>query len=464
MSANSSATPTFPKVKYKYVANYKLGKTIGKGKYSKVKFGVHVETKHHVAVKIIKQEYLNSMEKQIMREITIMKLVKHPYIVECKEVFRTESNVYMVMELVTGGELFEHIGLLHTMILSCSDFLLEAVKLDENTARRYFQQIILALEYCHSQGIAHRDLKLENLLLDENNNIKITDFGLSSFTSFTSSSVLKTICGTPNYVSPEVLQDKGYDGFKSDIWSCGVILFVMICGFLPFEDVNLTKLFAKICSGKVTYPKTVNKDGKDLISHCLEVNPEKRISIDKIKQHKWFKQDFQKITTSLHSKIELLSVKHLSIESLSVYHTEHNGNDDEKVETAITAFDIVAACFAGNMAKLMKSDGVIKRSGNRWLLKGDFSLLKKTIVECLSQIEANPAIKANEPNELFIKCIINTNQDKIKLLTFTVELTNTICSGISLLELNRSRGSGVTFNSVIKELVALLNEYLCGGT
>ncbi len=172
-----------------------------------------------------------------------------------------------------------------------------AKRFDEKTARRYFHQLISGIEYCHSMGTSHRDLKPENLLLDEQDNLKISDFGLSALYQKAGGEgpkekLLFTTCGTPNYVAPDVLKETGYSGYAADIWSCGVILYVMLCGCLPFEDSDMRRLFAKIESGKFMIPDYVSPTAKHLISRCLTVNPKDRITIKEMKEDAWFKVDF----------------------------------------------------------------------------------------------------------------------------------------------------------------------------
>lgn len=180
----------------------------------------------------------------------------------------------MVIEYA-GGELF--------------DYLVQNGKMVENAARRFFQQIICAVEYCHRHKIVHRDLKPENLLLDDNLNVKIADFGLSNI--MTDGNFLKTSCGSPNYAAPEVISGKLYAGPEVDVWSCGVILFVLLCGKLPFDDDYIPNLFKKISQGKFSLPSYLSLDAKDLISRMLIVNPVQRITINDIRKHPWFKKD-----------------------------------------------------------------------------------------------------------------------------------------------------------------------------
>eukprot|EP00755_Sulcionema_specki_P023585 Sspe_Gene.79267::Locus_49687_Transcript_2_3_Confidence_0.500_Length_711::g.79267::m.79267 len=193
----------------KRIGKYELGKTLGTGTFSKVKHGMDTETGTAYAIKIIDKAQLQKehMEEQLKREIAVMKLLKHEHIVQLKEVLQTQKHIYLILELITGGELFERI--------------VESKRFDEARARRYFQQLIMGVYYCHRQGIAHRDLKPENLLLDSKDDLKISDFGLSNLQrggAGCGGTLLQTVCGTPNYVAPEVLKEKGYNGITADIW------------------------------------------------------------------------------------------------------------------------------------------------------------------------------------------------------------------------------------------------------
>jgi len=211
-----------------------------------------------------------------------MKILKHRNVIGLKEVLQSQNHIYIVLELVTGGELFDKI--------------VKAKRFSESVARRYFQQLISAMDYCHQSRIAHRDLKPENLLLDAEDNVKISDFGLSALTTSRDGNVqlLMTTCGTPNYVAPEVLSEKGYNGFIADIWSCGVILFVMLAGYLPFEDESIKGLFAKIEKGLFKMPDYFSDGTKNLISKMLTVDPNKRIKMDEIMEDAWFKVGYVK--------------------------------------------------------------------------------------------------------------------------------------------------------------------------
>ena len=298
------------KMKYgpkKIIDEYLIKETIGKGTFSTVKLGEHIKTKQKVAIKILNKEKIKAKEDlvRIKREIKILQMMDHPNIIKTYKIIENEKNYFIIMEYCQGGELFNYI--------------VDKEKLDENEASMFFYQLINALEYIHSLGIAHRDLKPENLLLIENKIIKIIDFGLSNY--FNGEQNLETPCGSPSYASPEIIKGETYNGFSIDIWASGIIMFAMLCGYLPFDDDeededdssernksegnNKNKnnfstsndesnesdnevLFQKILEGKVDFPEYLSKDSIDLMKKILVIEPEKRIQIKDIKKHKFY--------------------------------------------------------------------------------------------------------------------------------------------------------------------------------
>lgn len=257
-----------------YLPNYKLGKTLGIGSFGKVKIAEHALTGHKVAIKILNRRKIRNMdmEEKVRREIKILRLFMHPHIIRLYEVIETPSDIYVVMEYVKSGELF--------------DYIVEKGRLQEDEARCFFQQIISGVEYCHRNMVVHRDLKPENLLLDSKWNVKIADFGLSNV--MRDGHFLKTSCGSPNYAAPEVISGKLYAGPEVDVWSCGVILYALLCGSLPFDDENIPNLFKKIKGGIYTLPSHLSSGARDLIPRMLVVDPMKRMTIPEIRQHPWF--------------------------------------------------------------------------------------------------------------------------------------------------------------------------------
>ncbi|KAL0404015.1 UNVERIFIED_CONTAM: CBL-interacting serine/threonine-protein kinase [Sesamum radiatum] len=257
---------------------YELGRILGHGTFAKVYHARNLQTNKSVAMKVVGKEKVIrvGMMEQVKREISVMKMVHHPNIVELHEVMASKTKIYFAMEFVRGGELFAKIS---------------KGRLREEPARNYFQQLISAIDFCHSRGVYHRDLKPENLLLDEEGNLKVTDFGLSAFSDHVSQDgLLHTTCGTPAYVAPEVIGKKGYDGAKADIWSCGVILYVLLAGFLPFQDDNIMSMYRKIYRGDFKCPPWFSPEARKLITKMLDPNPSTRISIAKIMDSPWFKK------------------------------------------------------------------------------------------------------------------------------------------------------------------------------
>lgn len=259
------------------IAGYTIGATLGTGTFGKVKQAKHVLTGVTVAVKILNRSKVKAlrMDNKIKREIQILQLFRHPHIIRMYEVIETATDVFMFLEYVSGGELF--------------DLIVQRGKLDETDARRFFQQIISGVEYCHQHRVVHRDLKPENLLLDGNAQVKIADFGLSNIME--DGAFLQTSCGSPNYAAPEVISGQMYSGQEIDIWSCGVILYAFVVGKLPFDEDYIPTLFQKIRGGIYQVPSFVSGGCSNLIGRLLDVNPISRITVDEIKRHPWYVVD-----------------------------------------------------------------------------------------------------------------------------------------------------------------------------
>ncbi|VDM74676.1 unnamed protein product [Strongylus vulgaris] len=239
MSTPTSDVMKAPELKPQIkIGHYVLKDTLGVGTFGKVKVGIHEATGYKVAVKILNRQKIKTLDVvgKIRREIQNLSLFRHPHIIRLYQVISTPTDIFMIMEYVSGGELF--------------DYIVKHGRLKTPEARRFFQQIISGVDYCHRHMVVHRDLKPENLLLDEHNNVKIADFGLSNI--MTDGDFLRTSCGSPNYAAPEVISGKLYAGPEVDVWSCGVILYALLCGTLPFDDEHVPTLFRKIKSAKLT--------------------------------------------------------------------------------------------------------------------------------------------------------------------------------------------------------------------
>ena len=278
------------------IGKYQVLQTLGEGSFGKVKLAQHVTTGQKVALKIINRKTLakSDMQGRVEREISYLRLLRHPHIIKLYDVIKSKDEIIMVIEYA-GKELF--------------DYIVQRGKMPENEARRFFQQIIAAVEYCHRHKIVHRDLKPENLLLDDKLNVKIADFGLSNI--MTDGNFLKTSCGSPNYAAPEVISGKLYAGPEVDVWSSGVILYVMLCGRLPFDDDFIPALFKKILNGVYTLPNYLSQGAKHLLTRMLVVNPLNRITIHEIMEDEWFKVGIEDyllppdLSKTKHKKIEV---------------------------------------------------------------------------------------------------------------------------------------------------------------
>lgn len=257
------------------MGHYEIERTIGKGNFAVVKLATHIITKAKVAIKIVDKTQLDEENlKKIFREVQIMKLLKHPHIIRLYQVMETERMIYLVTEYASGGEIFDH--------------LVAHGRMAEKDARKKFKQIVAAVHFCHCRSIVHRDLKAENLLLDHNLNIKIADFGFSNM--FSRGQLLKTWCGSPPYAAPELFEGKEYDGPKVDIWSLGVVLYVLVCGALPFDGSTLQNLRARVLSGKFRIPFFMSTDCEYLIRHMLVLEPSRRLTMEQICKNKWMRQ------------------------------------------------------------------------------------------------------------------------------------------------------------------------------
>ncbi|XP_034709037.1 CBL-interacting serine/threonine-protein kinase 9 isoform X2 [Vitis riparia] len=327
------------------VGRYEIGKTLGEGSFAKVKYARNSDTGDSVAIKVLDRDHVlrHKMVEQIKREISTMKLIKHPNVVTIFEVMASKTKIYIVVEFVDGGELFDRIA--------------KNGRLKEDEARRYFQQLINAVDYCHSRGVYHRDLKPENLLLDSYGVLKISDFGLSALSQqVREDGLFHTACGTPNYVAPEVLNNKGYDGASADIWSCGVILFVLLAGYLPFDEVSLMALYKKICKADFSCPSWLSPGAKKLINRILDPNPVTRITIPEILEDGWFKKGYQPTCFQQEEDVNVDDV------DAAFNNSEENLVTERKEKpVSMNAFELISRSQSFNLENLFGKQGLVKR-------------------------------------------------------------------------------------------------------
>ena len=273
-SSRQKRSTTFSpnKDKNKKIGDYLLLSTIGSGTFSKVKLGLHIPTKQKVAVKILDKDKINDEAdiERIKREIHILSILRHPNIVQLYETITSENNIYIIMEYVEGKDLFQYIYSMQ--------------HLTEYKSSQLFRQLISCLEYIHKLGIVHRDIKPENILLTKNKkNIKLVDFGLSN--TYEEGELIKTACGSPCYAAPEMISGKEYEGFYSDLWSSGVVLYCMLVGKLPFDDEDIKKLYHNIKIANYIMPNFLSNYAQDILRRILVPNPKRRIKLEDLKRH-----------------------------------------------------------------------------------------------------------------------------------------------------------------------------------
>ncbi|TYI04885.1 hypothetical protein ES332_A10G050600v1 [Gossypium tomentosum] len=397
------------------VGKYELGRTLGEGTFAKVKFVRNVETQENVAIKILDKEKVlkHKMISQIKREISTMKLIKHPNVIRMFEVMASKTKIYIVLEFVTGGELFDNIA--------------RRGRLKEDDARTYFHQLINAVDYCHSRGVYHRDLKPENLLLDANGVLKVSDFGLSALPQqVRADGLLYTACGTPNYVAPEVIKSKGYDGAKADVWSCGVILFVLMAGYLPFDDTNLVALYNLIFKANF---------------NCLH-GFHQRITIAEILENEWFKKGYKP------PKFEEADVTLVDVDSIF---NESGGSPNLVVErreerpaapAMMNAFQLISTSQGLDLSCLFeKQMGLVKRE-----------------TRFTSKSPANEIVSKIEEAALPLGFDVKKTNNKIKLLgekpgrkghlAVTTEILQ-VAPSVCMVELRKSGGDTLEFHKCL---------------
>ncbi|XP_074269836.1 CBL-interacting serine/threonine-protein kinase 20 [Silene latifolia] len=341
---------------------YELGRLLGQGTFAKVYYARHIVTGQSVAIKMVDKEKILKVGliNQIKREISVMRLVKHPNIVQLYEVMASKTKIYFAMEYVKGGELFNKVS---------------KGRLKEDQARKYFQQLISAIDFCHSRGVYHRDLKPENLLLDEYGNLKVSDFGLSALHDSTrQDGLLHTTCGTPAYVAPEVINKRGYDGAKADIWSCGVVLYVLLAGFLPFHDTNLMELYRKISRGDFRCPSWFPPEVRKLLCKILDPSPFSRITVTKLMGNNWFQIGFKHVERP-NNKDDLVEGSPSTPRDVRAAFndidfecgpSESSRDSSPMKPTCMNAFDIISLSPGFDLSGLFDKAGVATKPKNRF--------------------------------------------------------------------------------------------------
>lgn len=400
---------------------------LGQGTFAKVYHARNIKTSHSVAIKVIEKEkvFKVGLIDQIKREISVMRLLRHPNVVQLFEVMASKSKIYFVLEFVKGEELFNKIS---------------KGRLKEDVARKYFQQLISAVEFCHSRGVYHRDLKPENLLLDENENLKVSDFGLSALAeSKRQDGLLHTACGTPAYVAPEVISRKGYDGAKADIWSCGVILYVLMAGLLPFHDPNLMEMYRKIRNAEFKCPSWFSSDVRRLITRILDPNPETRVSIQKIKENSWFKKRFDARQMNRETETKELVPQDVN----AAFNFSQINPAEEKQETVkpanLNAFDIISLSPGFDLSGLF-DEADSKREARFISIKPASAILSK-----LEEVAKKLRLKIKKKEGGTMK--IEGSKGLKGILSIDAEIFEVACS-FHLVEVSKTNGDTYEYNKL----------------
>ncbi|XP_002963272.2 CBL-interacting protein kinase 32 [Selaginella moellendorffii] len=420
------------------IGKFELGRTLGEGTFAKVRFARNVETGEHVAVKVLDKEKIlkHRMVEQIKREISTMKMVKHPNIVQLHEVLASKTKIYLVLEFVEGGELFGKI--------------VKHGRLKESYARRYFQQLINAVDYCHSLGVYHRDLKPENLLLDSNGNLKVSDFGLSALPQqFRADGLLHTTCGTPNYVAPEVISNKGYDGAPADLWSCGVILYVLMAGFLPFEDSNIMNLYRKIFRAEFKVPSWFSPGVRKLLAQLLHPNPKKRITIPQILENEWFKKDYK--PAKLHHEEDVVVG---DVESVFNESGEHTGAGSSTKPGLINAFELISMSSGLDLSGLFEKQQEPVKQETRFTSMHS----AKEIISKIEETAKPLGLDVQQKQNFKMKLRKSSSLGK-SFLSISTEVFE-VSPELYMVELRKSEGDTLEYRTFYKSLSSSLKDII----
>ncbi|XP_037494767.1 CBL-interacting serine/threonine-protein kinase 1 isoform X5 [Jatropha curcas] len=357
------------------------------------------------------------------------------YLNQLDKVLASKSKIYMVLEYVNGGELFDRIA--------------SKGKLPEAQGRKLFQQLIDGVSYCHNKGVFHRDLKLENVLVDSKGNIKISDFGLSALPKhFRDDGLLHTTCGSPNYVAPEILSNRGYNGATSDIWSCGVILYVILTGYLPFDDRNLAVLYQKfsclifqIFKGDAQIPKWLSPGAQNMIRRILDPNPVTRITVADIKANEWFKQDYSPADPAEEEEDTHIDNEAFSIDEVPLERERTPGSP-----TLINAFQLIGMSSCLDLSGFFEQEDVSER---KIRFTSNHSL--KDLHEKIEDIVTEMGFRIQKKNGRLKVVQENKEHRSLGSLSVAAEVFE-ISPSLYVVELRKSYGDSSVYRQLCKKL------------
>ncbi|XWS74427.1 hypothetical protein CRYUN_Cryun02cG0215100 [Craigia yunnanensis] len=411
---------------------YEIGRLLGQGTFAKVYYARNIQTNQSVAIKVIDKEKVLrvGMINQIKREISVMRIARHPNIVQLYEVMATKTKIYFVLEYCKGGELFNKVA---------------KGRLKEDVSRKYFIQLINAVDFCHSRGVYHRDIKPENILLDENENLKVSDFGLSALAeSKHQDGLLHTTCGTPAYVAPEVINRKGYDGAAADIWSCGVVLYVLLAGYLPFHVSNLIEMYKKIDKAEFRYPNWFPPEARRQVSKMLDPNPNTRISMSKIRGSSWFKKGLN----AEQKKPETENKEQASLDmGASGPFENSNGDAETKQESVqppnLNAFDIISHSAGFDLSGLF--EGMSQKRETRFASRQPASVVISKLEEAARHLRLK--VKKKDAGVLKMEALKEGRKGILSIDAEIFQVTPTF----HLVEIKKSNGDTLEYQKILKE-------------
>ncbi|KAJ1437066.1 Serine/threonine-protein kinase, active site [Sesbania bispinosa] len=412
------------------LGKYELGRTLGEGNFGKVKLARDTDSGQLFAVKILEKTKIIELNNadQIKREISTLKLLKHSNVVRLYEVLASKTRIYMVLEYVNGGELFDKIA--------------SKGKLSEADGRKMFQQLINGVSYCHNKGVFHRDLKLENVLVDAKGNIKITDFNLSALPQhFRADGLLHTTCGSPNYVAPEILANRGYDGATSDIWSCGVILYVILTGYLPFDDRNLAVLYQKIFKGDVQIPRWLSPGAQNIIKRILDPNPKTRMTMNMIKEDEWFREGY---TPAIPDDEEGVHIDDEAFSIQEVLPEAEQGSPGSP--TLINAFQLIGMSSCLDLSGFFEKEDVSERK-----IRFTSNHSPKDLAEKIEDIVTEMGYRVQKKNGKLKVIQENRAQKSLGSLSVAAEVFE-IGPSLYVVELRKSYGDASIYRQLCKKL------------
>lgn len=421
------------------IGKYEVGRTIGEGTFAKVKFAKHTETGESVAIKVMAKTTIlkHRMVEQIKREISIMKIVRHPNIVRLHEVLASQTKIYIILEFVMGGELYDKI--------------VQQVKLSENESRRYFQQLIDAVAHCHKKGVYHRDLKPENLLLDAYGNLKVSDFGLSALTK-QGDELLHTTCGTPNYVAPEVLSNQGYDGAAADVWSCGIILYVLMAGYLPFEEADLPTLFRRISAAEFACPVWFSAGAKTFIHKILDPNPKTRVKIEEIRKDPWFRKNYSPVKLREDEKVNLDDVKAV-FDDIEDQYVSERSEITEGGPLIMNAFEMITLSQGLNLSPLFdRHQDYVKRQ-TRFVSRKP----AKVIISSSEAVAESMGLKVHSRN--YKMRIERVSSNKVGQFAVVLEVFE-VAPSLFMVDVRKAAGDTLEYHKFYKNLCAKLESII----